>query len=334
MFDFFTSGTNIFLLIVALVVGLILIIYGGNWFVDSSIWIAKVTHLPELLIGATIVSIGTTLPEVFVSFMSAATGETAMAVGNATGSIICNLALIFGITLCVMPTLLNRKDFISKFIFLIVAVFFLTFATLDSSIALWEGIILILIFAAFITLNIISALKKTATPLKDNVQAEQPKKKQKAWVMIVLFIIGAIAIAFGANLLIDSVSALAEKAGVSTQIISLTIVALGTSLPELITMITSVRKSNPAITMGNIIGANILNATLVLGGSATIAGGISIPSTDFVSLLVSFAIIFTLTAILFIPILAKSKTYRWQGIAYEAIYLGYLIFLITKTLLK
>ncbi|MBE5757202.1 MAG: calcium/sodium antiporter [Clostridiales bacterium] len=329
MFDFFNVNSNIFLLIAVVVVAFLLIIYGGNFFVDSAIWMAKVTHIPQIIIGATIVSIGTTLPEIFTSYMAAGIGQTTMAVGNATGSILCNFALVFGLTLIAFTVLVNKKEFLQKFIILLVSVILLIVFSLDKKIALFEGLILTAIFVVFMTLNIISAVKEMKAN-KGLIEEDTSYKDKKAWVMILLFVVGAVGIAFGANLMIDSVSAIAEKAGISEQVISLTVVALGTSLPELITTITSIIKKNSDISLGNILGANILNATLITGGSVLIANGIDVPPTDMVSLMVSFGIIFALIAVLSIPIILKSRTFKWQGIVFESLYVCYLAFLILQ----
>lgn len=332
MFDFFNVNSNTILLLAVVIVAFVLIIYGGNFFVDSAIWMAKVTHIPSMIIGATIVSIGTTLPEVFTSFMAAGMGQTTMSVGNALGSILCNFALIFGITLCAYSTFVDKSQFIQKFVILSFSIVLLIVFALDSNIALWEGIILFAIFALFMTLNIVDAVKKMKngedkTEIEDD---EDDYKSKKPFVMIALFFVGAAGIAFGANLMIDSVSALALQAGISEQVISLTVVALGTSLPELVTTITSIKKNNTEISMGNILGANVLNSTLILGGSTLIAGGIAIPANDMVSLMVSFGIIASLIAVLAIPVLTKSKTFKWQGIVFESLYVLYLLFLVLQ----
>lgn len=330
MFDFFDVNTNTFILLAVVIVAFVLIIYGGNFFVDSAIWMAKVTHIPSMIIGATIVSIGTTLPEVFTSYMAAGMGQTTMAVGNALGSVLCNFALIFGITLCAYSTFVDKSQFIQKFVILSFSIVLLIVFALDSNIAIWEGIILFALFALFMTLNIVDAVKKMKSGDNKADEDEDDYKSKKPIIMIALFFVGAAGIAFGANLMIDSVSALASQAGISEQVISLTVVALGTSLPELITTITSIKKNNTEISMGNILGANVLNSTLILGGSTLIAGGIAIPANDMVSLMVSFGIIATLIAVLAIPVILKSKTFKWQGIVFESLYVLYLLFLVLQ----
>ena len=146
--------------------------------------------------------------------------------------------------------------------------------------------------------------------------------------MILLFIVGAAGIAVGANLLIDTVSAAAAKLNVSEQIISLTVVALGTSLPELITALTSLKKNNVEISVGNILGANILNATLITGGSGLIAGGLTVAASDFMPLLLSIGLAMAAAAVLIIPILIKGRTYRAQGITMTSVYVAYAAFMI------
>lgn len=335
MFDIFTSQSAWILILLGVAAGFVLIIFGGDFFVDSAVWLAEITKIPKMIIGATVVSIGTTLPEIFVSFTAAAAGQTAMAIGNAAGSIFCNLALILGLTLAAKSAIIDKKEFLPKFVIFIASALLLLFFALNSKIGIAESAILLAVFFVFMFINVYGAVKqnnKLAAQMTNadgnaaqTQQTEDNKKKKPAWLMVVLFFVGAAGIAVGANLLIDSVSAAAAKLSVSEQIISLTVVALGTSLPELITAITSLKKSNAEISMGNVLGANILNATLITGGSGLIAGGLTVAAGDFLPLMISVGLVLVTAAVLIVPVLIKGKTARWQGFTMMSLYLGYTV---------
>lgn len=359
MFDFILNAeSNIAVLIAGLVVGMVLIIFGGDKFVDSAIWVAVKTKIPQMIIGATIVSIGTTLPELFTSYLAAGAGETSIAVGNVFGSLVSNTALVLGISLAVNPSNIDRKGFTPKYIILIVSVLFLIFFALDSEISIWQSIVLVVLFVGYFAYSIIDAVKKMKAPAKTDLglkergvekdgtiyesefiaessqkdtQAEDAEfvkyNSKKSWVMILFFILGAAAIAIGADFLVNSVSGICEKVGVPKDVIALTIVGLGTSLPELVTTITSLKKNSTEIAVGNIIGANIINTTLIVGGSGLIAGGLMIE--NLTTIMVSVVLLFVVLLVVGVPILVKKRTYRYQGItclALYGVYLGFLVF--------
>lgn len=339
MFDFLLNAeSNIFLLVGALIVGFVLIIFGGDKFVESAIWIAVKTKIPQMIIGATIVAIGTALPETLTSFMAAGKGETAMAVGNAFGSILCNTALVLSISLIANPSKVDRKEFYPKYIFLVGSVIILLFFSLTGVVEIWQSAIMLVICALYIAYSIIVAIKKMKQPIDTDIALHpseyQPEVDQyaeyhnkKAWVMILMFFVGAIAIALGADFLVNSVSGICEKVGIPKDIIALTVVAFGTSLPELVTAINSLKKNSAEMAVGNIIGANILNATLIVGGSGLIGGGLVID--DALTMGVTVGITLVVFAVVGIPILTKKRTYKFQGItclSLYGLYLGFLIF--------
>lgn len=323
-------------LVILFIVGLILIIKGGDWFVDSAIWIAKKTGIPSLIIGATIVSIGTTIPEICVSTFSVIKsfsitdpivkqGMFEMSIGNAVGSMMCNIGIILAIILLVSPPKTKGFTFNWKAIYLtLCSTLLVIFCTLDSNLNKIEGIILLCLFATFMILNVIEAIKHIK--IKGNVLTIEEKEevaKQNPFKMIALLILGAAAIALGANLLVDKGEALALLAGIPTQIIAITFVAIGTSLPELVTAITAIKKKDTCIGIGNIIGANIINSTLLLGLVGTISGNLPI---DFVTKSVGIFVMLTLTIIILIPPLIKNRTYRFQGVLLLLTYLGFITY--------
>lgn len=313
--------------IILLIVGFALLIKGGDWFVDGATGIARRFRLPEILIGATVVSIGTTLPEVMVSAGAAFQGSGSIAYGNAIGSIICNTALIAAITIAVKPGKADRKTmvipvaffFISALVYCLGAYVFGEFSRL-------MGIVLLAIFVTYMTITVLS-MKKNST---ETTAEETHTEIEKGNVIkdIALLIIGAVFIAFGADFLVDNAIIIAEKLGVSEKVIGLTIVALGTSLPELVTAITSLVKGHGALSLGNIIGANLFNLVLVSGAAVTI-NPFAVPASSFVngvnsSLVIDIPIMFAVMLILTVPTLIKQKLSRWQGISLLCVYVGFL----------
>ncbi len=317
------------LYILLFIVGLVLLIKGGDWFVDGATGIAKKFHLPELLIGATIVSIGTTLPEVMVSATSAFTGHGEMAYGNAIGSIICNTSLIAALTIAIRPSKVDRKALIIPVIFFTIAlVFYTTIAYTTGYFYRIVGIILLLIFVTYITIQVITALKHQKEEAKKEVE-EEPMTKKQLIKNIILLIVGAALIAIGADLLVDNGCLIAEELGVPESVIALTFVALGTSLPELVTAITSLVKGHSALSLGNIIGANLFNLILV-SGVATTLSPFEVPASKFInginaSLILDIPVVFLVMGLLLIPTFFTKKVSRIQGIILLLIYATFTI---------
>lgn len=312
---------NVFLAIVLLIVGLIIIVKGGDVFVESAIWFASAAKIPEIIIGATIVSIGTTLPELLTSITSVSLGiannasesYNAIAIGNSMGSMMCNVGLILAIVILIKPPKAQGKSFKIKAIYLLILSIALTvFSLTGGGLAVFEGIILLILFFVFLAYNLYEAKSFNRQYIKTKMLPNSPKMEPKAIMLNVFqFVIGAIAIAFGAYLLVNNVQFLCEKMGIPTQIIGITVVALGTSLPELVTNLTALKKGNTDIGVGNIIGANIINATLLLGVVTLIGGGINI---DYFTKNVAIFAMFAINALLVIPIIIKGRTYKLQGL--------------------
>ena len=263
---------SIFITVLLFVVGLLIIIKGGDWFVESAVWIAKITGIPSIFIGATIVSVATTLPELLVSSIATYQHYYDVALGNVVGSMVCNIGLILGLTAIISPIRLNRKSFMFKSIFMLLCGFSLLFFATDRLISLFEGTILLIIFAVYIVINIIE-LKLGGNNKEQNSGEHVRYNKRHASQYITKFVLGTIFIIVGARLLVTYGVELANIIGIPEQIVSLTLIALGTSLPELITAITSIVKGHHGISVGNIIGANILNMLMVLGVSSKISSG-------------------------------------------------------------
>lgn len=334
LINFSVSDGLVFPIAIALfAVGLVLLIIGGDKFVDGAVGIAKKFGVPDLLIGATVVSIGTTLPEVLVSASAAAVGQSQTAYGNAIGSIICNASLICAITIAFAPGFTDKKSMrVPSAFFFGSAILYAGVAIVTGTFSRTIGIILLSVFAVYIGLQIKSALVAMKNPLADGavVEEEEDEAETSVLINVIYLVVGAIAIAVGANLLVDNCTILAQKIGVPESVIALTLVALGTSLPELVTAITSLRKGHGALSLGNVIGANLFNLVLVSGMAITI-NPFAVPAEKLIggmnaSLVVDIPVMFTVMLLLTLPGLIKGKLYRWQGIALLCIYAGYCVF--------
>ena len=304
------------------IVGLLFLIKGGDWFVDGASALARRFHLPELLIGATVVSIGTTLPEVMVSTMSALSGHGEIAYGNAIGSVICNAALIAAITIAVRPGRVDPKTlktpvaffFAAAAIYCIAAYVFGRFTRV-------MGIIMLATFVAYMAVNVLQ-MKNTPAGAQEASEEEMPLAKT-----LILLVLGAVLIAVGANLLVDNGTLIAQALGVPESVIALTFVALGTSLPELVTAITSLVKGHSDLSLGNVVGANVFNLVLVSGMSITLAP-FTIPQSATLfginsSLVLDLPVMLAVMLILTVPALVKGKLNRAQGILLLAIYAAF-----------
>ena len=315
--------------------GLLLLIKGGDWFVDAASNIAKRFHLPEILIGATVVSIGTTLPEVMTSAMGAASGNGAGAYGNAIGSIICNTSLIAALTIAIKPGKADKKSLIFPVCFFFGAAAFYSFnAYVFGKFDLWMGVTLLLGFVAYMIINVIN-MKKNPQEADEHEDAEELEAESldnsKLGLLkdIGVIIASALVIAVGAYLLVESATKIAHDLNVPDTIIFLTIVALGTSLPELVTAITALMKGHGALSLGNIIGANIFNLVLV-SGTAIAINPFDVPAEatflgNNASLIFDIPLVFGVMAIMTLPPLFKGKMYRWQGIALLGLYAAYCV---------
>ena len=314
--------------ILLFVLGLIVLIKGGDWFVDGATGLARRFRLPDIIVGATVVSIGTTLPEVMVSATGALNGQGAMAYGNAIGSIICNTALIAAISVAVNPGPVNTKTMKMPVIFFFgAAAIYCVAAYLMGEFTWWLGLILLTIFAVYMVITIRQGLKN---PEASHEEEGEETKEKKLWQELLLLVIGAALIAWGANLLVNNGTIIAQKLGVPETVIALTFVALGTSLPELVTTITSLKKGHASLGIGNVIGANIFNLVLVSGISVTLAP-FEVPVGKMLfgqnaSLVLDMPLMLVVMALLTVPALVGKKLGRWQGILLLAIYAAFCAF--------
>ena len=310
-------------------VGFLLLIKGGDWFVDGATGIARRFHLPDIIVGATVVSIGTTLPEVMVSATGAMLGQGAMAYGNAIGSIICNTALIAGISVAFNPGPANAKSMKMPVIFFFSsAALYCVAAYLLGEFPRWMGLVMLAIFVVYLVLNVRQGLKHP-----DEVEEEDDDGEAKPRTLLMelaLLVVGAALIAVGADLLVEHGTIIAQTLGVPETVIALTFVALGTSLPELVTTITSLKKGHASLGIGNVIGANVFNLVLVSGVAVTLAP-FEVPVGKLLlghnaSLVLDIPLMLIVMLLLCVPALARKKLDRWQGIMLLCIYAAFCLF--------
>ncbi|MDO5426189.1 MAG: calcium/sodium antiporter [Eubacteriales bacterium] len=305
-------------------IGLVLLIKGGDWFVDGATGIAHRFHVPELLIGATVVSIGTTLPEVMVSATSAVGGHGEIAYGNAIGSVICNTALIAGISAAIRPGRVERNSLKTPVIFFfIAAAFYVLTAYTSGHFGRMAGVALLSIFAIYMIFTV-NQMKQAP---QEASAADAERDEGSMTKELVLLVVGAVLIAIGARLLVDNGTLIAEAMGVPESVIALTFVALGTSLPELVTAVTSLVKGHGALSLGNVIGANLFNLVLV-SGVASFLAPFDIPQNGEIagmnsSLVLDVPVMLAVMVILTVPAMFKGKLSRVQGIVLLAIYAAF-----------
>ena len=302
------------------IVGLILTIKGGDWFVDSASWFAEATGIPKFVVGATVVSFATTLPEMLVSVRAAMSGSAQLAIGNAIGSVTANTTLIMGVSLVAMAGIINRKEFALKGGLLLGAIVGLTALSLSGMLPVWSAFILWAIFLTFMISNVIEGKKNAVTEKSEAYEKKEIPSK------ILWFVIGTASIVFGAEFLVSSGVTIASGIGISETIIGFTVIALGTSLPEFVTTLTAIRKKENSLSVGNIIGANIIDTTLILPLCAVINGK-ALP-VEKINLVFDFPVCIAACAVAVVPTVLQGKFKKWQGYALLTIYALYMLFLV------
>ena len=309
---------NLAVVILLFVLGLVLIIKSGDVFVDAASWIAEVSGIPKLIVGATVVSLATTLPEMIVSSIAASQGKVDMAIGNAIGSVTANTGLIMAISLIFIPMAIERKKYLTKILLLIGSIIALLLSSITGELTVVRSLVLFALCAYFFYENIREAVRGS----KAEKDAERPEVNKKIIITNILkFVLGAAGIVIGSDLLVDNGSALAAVLGVPENVIALTCVAIGTSLPELVTTITAVVKKEASLSVGNIIGANIIDITLILPVCAIVSGGALPVSAQALTLDIPVCLGAALLAML--PALITKRFHRWQGALLLVGYIAY-----------
>ena len=316
--------------IVLIIIGFILLIKGADLLVEGASNIAKKFHIPEIIIGLTIVSIGTSMPELFVSTSSALQGLSDISIGNVIGSNICNLLLILGLSTVIHSVKFKRETRLIEIpLCLLFTIIFLIVCNVGQDVSRIDAIILVVLFAMFIIYTIVMAKKGEEFDSKDDEMdlIEVDESEKSTLKNVIYIIIGILALKFGGDLSVDNAVKVAQMVNLSEKIISLTILAVGTSLPELVTSVSAAIKGKSDIAIGNIIGSNIFNMLLIIGTSAIIHPIVYNVSynMDMIMLIVA-----TLVLSLFPIIPPKNKMTRFNGIIYLIMYGIYMAILFNQ----
>ena len=316
--------------IILIVLGFILLIKGADFLVEGASNIAKKFHIPEIIIGLTIVSIGTSMPELFVSITSAIEGYPDMAIGNIVGSNIANLLLILGMSSIIRSIKFKRETRLIEIpMCLGISLLFVLLCNLGHDVTRFDAGILIVLFLLFIGYTIFMAKKGEDFDREDDeeVVVDKTKSSKSTIKDIVFLILGAVLLKIGGDLTVNNAVEVAKHFGLSEKLISVTILAVGTSLPELVTSVSAAIKGKSDIAIGNILGSNIFNMLLIIGVSAMIKP--IVYNTSY-NLDMIFLIGGTLVLSLFPIIPPKNKMSRGNGLVYVLIYVGYLVSLFVK----
>lgn len=318
------GGWEIVLCIVLLVVGMALLIKGADWFVEGASSLAKAMKIPSLVIGLTLVSIGTSMPEFSVSLTSSLQGNIDMSFGNVIGSNIFNTFVVIGVSAIIVPLVVSKQ--MQKYdlpilmgIYALLALF--SFLITPGTIQVWESIIL---FSLTIIYTIFLILRSKDVKIEEN----KNEKKRKWWFNLILVTLGIAGIIFGGKLVVNNASKLAMAMGMSEMLVGLTIVAIGTSLPELVTSIVAAKKGENDIAVGNAIGSCIFNVILILGFCSILEP--YIVNVSNLNTLIDVVIMLISAIVVFLFSLKSKRINRWQGIVMVLIYVAYFTYIVLR----
>lgn len=305
-----------------ILVGIVLVLWGADRLTDGAVAVAEKMKMPQIVIGLTIVAMGTSMPEFCVSLVSALKGTTDLAVGNIVGSNIFNTLLIVGVSAWVAPMTILKSTVRKDIPFALFASIILFIMCLDGNISRLDAGILFVLFLVFMYVTLKGTKTKEDYTTAKTEPIEDNKKPMAAWLSIVWIIVGLACLIGGSNLFVEGATKVAEHIGVSEAVIGLTIVAGGTSLPELATSVVSARKGNSGIAIGNVLGSNVFNILAILG----VTGVITPMHLQGITMLdLSMMVVSTLLVWLFS--FTKYKIARWEGIVLTIVFIGYMVVL-------
>ena len=304
--------------IIVLIVGFVLLIKGADFLVVGASGIAEKFHIPPIVIGLTIVAFGTSAPEAAISISAGLKGVTGISIGNVLGSNIINILLILGITACIVPLKVEKNTIWREIPFTIgITVLLVVMGAIFGEVGFFTGCIFWILFIGFLVYLFRMAMKNQEEVV------ECPHKRQPVWVLALVTVIGLAAIILGSNMTVDSASNIASRLGMSDRLIGLTIVAFGTSLPELVTSITAARKNNVDIAIGNIVGSNIFNILFVLGTTCLVT---TVPYAS--KFLIDGIVCIGAAVLLWLCVVTTKELKRWGGALFLICYVGYFVYLL------
>lgn len=310
---------NIFVQLLLLAVGFAFLVKGADWFVEGAAGIADKLHIPQLVIGLTIVAMGTSAPEAAVSITAAAGGNADISVGNVVGSNILNILIILGISSVITTIAVSKTTVRYEIPIMLGATGLLILFGADGFIVWWEALLLLVCFALYLFYMFIM-VKKGLMQSEESESAKRP-----VWLLIIMGIVGLALIIIGSDFTVDAATFIADKCGISEKFIGLTVVALGTSLPELFTSVVAAKKGNADIAIGNIVGSNIFNILMILGIT-----GIIIPVPFKSTFFIDCAVAAFAGILLWLCVFRKKKLRLTDGIIMLVCYAGYFTYLVIK----
>lgn len=292
-----------------------MLVKGADWFVDGAAGIASKLKIPQLVIGLTIVAMGTSAPEAAVSITAALKGNSGIAIGNVVGSNILNILLILGITAVIVNVAIQKSTLLIEIPYMIaITILLIVMGMTGGTVSRVEGVILWILFIAYLGYMLY---------LTKNKKDEEVEEKRSGWKLLLFVVVGIVLIVLGSNFTVDGATEIARAIGISERIIGLTIVAFGTSLPELVTSVTAARKGNADIAIGNIVGSNIFNILFILGTTALIT---PIP---YASAFIIDGVVAVVTGIvLWLAVFRKMELRRVWGIIMLCLYAAYFVYLL------
>lgn len=305
-----------------ILVGIVLVLWGADRLTDGAVAVAEKLKMPQIVIGLTIVAMGTSMPEFCVSLVSALKGTTDLAVGNIVGSNIFNTLLIVGVSAWVAPMTILKSTVRKDIPFALFASIILLIMCLDGNISRLDAGILFVLFLVFMYVTLKGAKTKDDDTTAKTDSIEDNKKPMATWLSIVWIIVGLACLIGGSNLFVEGATKVAEHIGVSEAVIGLTIVAGGTSLPELATSVVSARKGNSGIAIGNVLGSNVFNILAILG----VTGVITPMHLQGITMLDLSMMVFS-TLLVWLFSFTKYKIARWEGIVLTIVFIGYMVVL-------
>ena len=304
----------IFLQILLLAVGFAMLVKGADWFVDGTSGVARKLGIPQLVVGLTIVAMGTSAPEAAVSINAALKDNASIAIGNVVGSNILNILIILGITAVITNVAIQKSTLWIEIPYMLAITIVLIVMGLDGSVSKVDGIILWVLFIAYLTYLYILAKKG---------KEENEEVKEPTWKLLITAIVGGVIIVWGSDITVDAATTIAQLLGMSERFIGLTIVALGTSLPELVTSVTAAIKGNADIAIGNIVGSNIFNILFILGSASLIT-----PIPYAASFIIDGTIAVAAGALLWISVCRSLELRRSWGVVMLLSYAAYFVYLL------
>ena len=302
--------------IVFVIIGAVLVLWGADRLTDGATALAVKLNIPQIVIGLTVVAFGTSMPEFFVSLTSAIKGTSDMALGNIVGSNIFNTLMIVGVSAVVAPMVISRNTVRKDMLFAMIASLMLLLMCLDNELSRLDAVLLFVVFILFMVYTLRMAKDKTE-------EEETPVKQMNGWMAAGLMILGLACLVIGSNVFVDGATKIAKSLGVSDAVIGLTIVACGTSLPELATSVVAAKKGRAAIAIGNVIGSNVLNILMILGIT-----GMIIPMDLQGITWIDMAVMMGSMMILWGFSYTKFKIERWEGAVLTAIFIAYMCWLV------